>query len=133
MRAVVFVAVFQNQATIAGYDLRQTITYSWLTQSLIYDGSLDEIRGRFGTERTLVVDLDDDVRDDEPLDVANASQIRADGPRRWLRFNRGAVSAADLIAAVTARYRIRDLSLEEPAIEGIIRRIYEEGTAPVEG
>jgi len=35
LRAVVFVAVFQNQATIAGYDLHQTVTYSWLTQSLI--------------------------------------------------------------------------------------------------
>ena len=98
---------------------------------LLYDGSLDEIRERFGGERTLIVDLDDGMRDDEPLDTANAVQVRADGPRRWLRFNRSAVSAAELIAAVSARYRIRDLSIEEPAIEGIIRMIYEEGMAPV--
>ncbi len=35
LRAVVFVAVFQNQTTVAGYDVGQTITYTWLTQALI--------------------------------------------------------------------------------------------------
>ncbi|HEY3080943.1 MAG TPA: ATP-binding cassette domain-containing protein [Chloroflexota bacterium] len=92
---------------------------------LLYDGSLEQIRERFGTERTLVVDLAED--DLPPLDVPPAREIRADGPRRWLRFQRAETSAADLIAAVAARYRIEDLTIEEPAIETIIRRIYEEG------
>jgi ABC-2 type transport system ATP-binding protein len=93
---------------------------------LLYDGSIDAIRERFGVERTLVVDLaDDDYH--LPLSVPGADEVRADGPRRWLRFRRDETTAADLIAAVTARYRIRDLTVEEPAIESIIRRIYEEG------
>ncbi|HLH73185.1 MAG TPA: ATP-binding cassette domain-containing protein, partial [Chloroflexota bacterium] len=90
---------------------------------LLYDGSLEAIRERFGTERTLIVDLADDAdNNDQRLDVPFATEVRADGPRRWLRFNRGELTAADLISTVTARYRIRDLSIEEPAIEGIIRR-----------
>jgi ABC-type uncharacterized transport system ATPase subunit len=32
-----------------------------------------------------------------------------------------------LIAAVSARYRIRDLTIEEPEIESIVRLLYEEG------
>ena len=36
-------------------------------------------------------------------------------------------SAADLIAAVAGRYRLRDLTIEEPEIEAIVRRIYEQG------
>ena len=95
--------------------------------SLLYDGSVDAIRDRFGTERTLVVDLDDAQEIDGPLQVPGAEEVRADGPRRWLRFQRNQITAADLIAAVTARYRIRDLTLEEPDIEGIVRRIYVEG------
>ena len=59
--------------------------------------------------------------------MPHACEVRADGPRRWLRFNRDAVSAADLIAAVAARYRLRDLTIEEPEIEAIVRRIYENG------
>jgi ABC-2 type transport system ATP-binding protein len=94
---------------------------------LLYDGSVEAIRERFGTERTLVVDLDAAQDIDGPIQVAGAAEVRADGPRRWLRFQRTETTAADLIAAVTARYRIRDLTLEEPDIEGIVRRIYVEG------
>ena len=95
---------------------------------LLYDGSLEQIRERFGTERTLVVDLaEDTAAAGAPLDVPHAREVRADGPRRWLRFNRADTTAADLIAAVAARYRVQDLTIEEPEIEQIIRRIYEEG------
>jgi ABC-2 type transport system ATP-binding protein len=93
---------------------------------LLYDGSVEAIRNRFGVERTLVVDLADDEAH-ETLAVPRAEEVRADGPRRWLRFRRDETTAAELIAAVTARYAIRDLTVEEPAIESIIRRIYEEG------
>ncbi len=95
---------------------------------LLYDGSLDEIRERFGGERTLVVDLaDGSLADTTALEVAGASEVRADGPRRWLRFSRRALTAPDLIAAVAARYPVQDLAIEEPSIEEIIRHIYEEG------
>ena len=93
---------------------------------LLYDGGLEEIRDRFGAERTLVIDLAGDPGP-EPLEAPRARQVRADGPRRWLRFNRADITAAELIASVAARYRLHDLTIEEPEIEAIIRRIYEEG------
>jgi ABC-2 type transport system ATP-binding protein len=85
------------------------------------------IRDRFGVERTLVVDLAKDETPNGPLSIERAVQVRADGPRRWLRFWRGETTAAELIAAVSARYYIRDLTIEEPEIESIVRRLYEEG------
>lgn len=94
---------------------------------LLYDGALDAVRDRFGVERTLVVDLAPEDAGSGALEVPGASQMRADGPRRWLRFRRDDTTAAALIAAVTSAYRIHDLTLEEPAIEDIVRRIYEEG------
>jgi ABC-2 type transport system ATP-binding protein len=94
---------------------------------LLYDGAVAAIRDRFGVERTLVVDLAEDETPDGLLTVGPAVQVRADGPRRWLRFRRHEITAAELIAAVSARYRVRDLTIEEPEIEGIVRRIYEEG------
>jgi ABC-2 type transport system ATP-binding protein len=97
--------------------------------TLLYDGTLDAIRDRLGTERTLVVDLADDVFG--PVEVPSAREVRADGPRRWLQFNRAETTAAELIAAVATRYRLRDLTIEEPAIETIVRRIYEEGMEPL--
>jgi ABC-type uncharacterized transport system ATPase subunit len=49
------------------------------------------------------------------------------GPRRWLCFRREEITAAELIAVVSARYCICDLAIEEPEIEGIVHRIYEAG------
>ena len=94
---------------------------------LLYDGSVAAIRERFGVERTLVVELAEDEALESPLSIESAVQVRADGPRRWLRFRRDEITAADLIASVSARYHIRDLTIEEPEIEAIVRRIYEEG------
>jgi ABC-2 type transport system ATP-binding protein len=95
---------------------------------LLYDGTLERIRDRLGTERTLVIDLADDLPGQ--VDIPGAKEIRADGPRRWLRFNRLEMTAASLIADVAARYRLHDLTIEEPDIESIVRRIYEQGLSP---
>jgi ABC-2 type transport system ATP-binding protein len=94
---------------------------------LLYDGAVSAIRDRFGVERTLVVDLAEDETLNGALNVGPAAQVRADGPRRWLRFRRDEITAAQLIAAVSACYRVRDLTIEEPEIEGIVRRLYEDG------
>jgi ABC-2 type transport system ATP-binding protein len=87
-----------------------------------FDGELESLRNRLGRHRTLVVDLEDP---DEPCTVPHAEIVRREGPRVWLRFDRDAISAAALIATVADRHRVRDLTVEEPAIEEIVRRIYE--------
>jgi ABC-2 type transport system ATP-binding protein len=91
---------------------------------VIYDGALEALRQHFGRQRTLVVDLDQDVKG---FQIDDATLIRREGPRVWLRFDRSATTAAALIADVAARYRIRDLTVEEPEIEGVVREIYEQG------
>jgi ABC-2 type transport system ATP-binding protein len=91
---------------------------------VIYDGGLDTLRDRFGRQRTLVVDL---LTPSDAIDVPGAEVVRVDGPRQWLRFSRVHTTAAELVSAVAARYPLRDLALEEPAIEDIVRRIYTDG------
>jgi ABC-2 type transport system ATP-binding protein len=97
---------------------------------LLYDGSLEQIRDHLGDERTLVIDLVDDDPGSaagEPIRVPLACEVRADGPRRWLRFRRTETTAAQLIGVVAARYAVHDVRIEEPEIEDIVRRVYEFG------
>jgi ABC-2 type transport system ATP-binding protein len=91
---------------------------------VIYDGLLEALRARYGRWRTLVVDLADPEADPR---VEGAELLRREGLRAWLRFDRERVTAAALIAAVVARCPVRDLTVEEPEIEDIVRRIYENG------
>jgi ABC-2 type transport system ATP-binding protein len=92
---------------------------------LIYDGALEALRDRFGGERTLIVDL---VESGPAIEVAGAIVVKIDGPRQWLRFRRDETTAAAVVAAVAMHTRLRDLTLEEPEIEAIVRRIYEGDT-----
>jgi len=55
---------------------------------------------------------------------AGAQVVRAEGHRRWIRFARDQVSAAELVARVLAEHQVLDLSIVEPDIEDVIRRIY---------
>jgi ABC-2 type transport system ATP-binding protein len=88
---------------------------------LIWDGAIDDLRARYGGERTLIVDLEEPA---PPLQVDGARVERVDGPRQWLRF-RG--SAAELTARVAAQATLIDLQVSEPDIEEIVRRIYRSG------
>ena len=88
---------------------------------VIADGRVADIKDAYGTERTLVVDLEEEA---PPLEVPGARVVAVDGPRQWLRFARAETSAARLVAEVAARARIVDITVEEPDIEDVVRRIY---------
>lgn len=87
---------------------------------IISDGTVDELRARFTDERRLVVDLVSDV----PLDVDGATVERAEGHRRWITFSSADVAAPEMVARVLRAAEVRDLSLEPPDLEDVIRRIY---------
>jgi ABC-2 type transport system ATP-binding protein len=90
---------------------------------VIQDGAVAEIKDRFGQHRTLVVDLEESG---PPLTVDGAEVVKVEGPRQWLRFRRDDVTAAELVTRVAAAARLVDLTVEEPDIEEVVRRIYSE-------
>ena len=87
---------------------------------VISDGTVDELRTRYGTIRQLVVDL---VRPGT-IEVEGARVVRQEGRKVWIQFSRDEVTAPDLISRVMEAHEILDLSLEPPDLEDIIRRIY---------
>ena len=88
---------------------------------LIYEGDIDTLRRRFGGETVLVADLEEPG---PPLEIPGARVVQVEGPRQWLRFHRDDVSAAVIVARVADQVALKDLSLEEPAIDDVVRRIY---------
>jgi len=90
---------------------------------LLFDGKLAELVERFGGERELVVDFAESYAD---VAVDGATVTQREGLRATYRFARAKITASELISRVSARYRLRDLSVREPEIEATIRRIYEQ-------
>jgi ABC-2 type transport system ATP-binding protein len=103
----------------------------------LYDGSVADIRERFGGERTLMAVMDfaelaalpHDVEGQPILDDLpdGVRLLRAEEPRIWLNFSRDSIPAHELVAWLGARYKLHDVTFQEPEIEDVIRRIYEQG------
>ena len=91
---------------------------------IIYDGGIDALKKRYGKTRMLIVDLAQAYSD---IQLEEVDLTRRDGNRIWLAFDRDTISASEVIAQLTARYEIQDLTVSEPEIEEIVRRIYELG------
>lgn len=91
---------------------------------LVYDGTLPGLAATVGAQRVLVVDLEAPTQDltDVPLTTHLSSQ--ANGLRQHLAFDAGRVTAAQVLAAVAEVGAVRDLSIEEPEIEDVVRKIY---------
>ena len=90
---------------------------------ILYDGTVEEIKHRHAPYRTLVVHFGDDYPE---IRAEGAELARQDTRRAWLRFDR-TVNPQRLIADLSQRYLITDLSIEEPTLEEVIRGMYESG------
>lgn len=89
---------------------------------LVHDGDLPGLISRAGIQRTLVVDLTEAGRlDDVP--GAKLIGVEAGGLRQRLHFTPGNIPAGRILADVAARSGIRHLTLEEPDLEDLIRRL----------
>ena len=91
---------------------------------VLVDDELAALRQRFAGNRALVVELAEPA---PPLlglagvvDVA----VEAQGMRQRLEFSPGATTAAELIAAVARQVELRDVAVDEPSIEDLVRTLY---------
>ena len=91
---------------------------------VIYDGSIDEIRRRFGTESTLLIDFKEPP---DELEVDGALGIQLEGIRASIKFDRKRFAASDLISEIAGKYPVLDLTIEDISLDGIIRDVYKEG------
>lgn len=92
---------------------------------LAYDGTLTGLARTVGARRVMTVDL---VAATEPLtDLPQVTHLASEGSglRQKLSFDAEQVTAASVLAWVSDRVEVRDLSIEEPDIEDVVRRIYQ--------
>jgi ABC-2 type transport system ATP-binding protein len=88
---------------------------------LVFDGALAALRQKFGRGRVLVVDFEVAPQD---LQVEGAELIKQEASRVWLRVPANG-GVAHVVPALFRDHRVLDLSVQEPEIEEVVRRIYE--------
>jgi ABC-2 type transport system ATP-binding protein len=95
---------------------------------VLYDGSVETLKRRYAPYRVLVVHLAPDepaLLHERPVVTGCAEFIRREAARVWLQFDPEHVALPGLIADITSRYAVTDLSIVEPDLEQVIRQMYE--------
>jgi ABC-2 type transport system ATP-binding protein len=91
---------------------------------VLVDDDLAALRRRFAGNRTLVVELAEPAPPLLGLDGVVDVGVEAQGLRQRLEFAPAATTAAELIAAVGQRAELRDVTVDEPSIEDLVRTLY---------
>ena len=93
---------------------------------LLFDGALDELRDRILPITSIVFDV---KRPPDPGELSwNGLQFREVGLHRYrLDLDRRRTAPATAVKEIVNRFDVSDLTIEEPAIEEVVKRIYREG------
>ncbi len=89
--------------------------------SLMFDGSLQDIRGKYGTTRRLIAEFNEEVT------VTPISKVAIEnlGDRKMsFTFDNNVVDVNKLMHEILGKYSVRDITVAEPEIESIIQKMY---------
>ena len=89
--------------------------------SLMYDGSLQEIRSRYGTTRRLIAEFNEETA---VAPIKNVVIEDLKDRKVSFTFDNNIVDVNRLMHEVLEKYSVHDVTVAEPEIESIIQKIY---------
>jgi len=89
---------------------------------LIYDGPLARIAEQFGSAKLVKLHFEGE---DTPADLERFGEVTCrEGPVADLKVERGKVG--EVLAAILDRYKVIDMSVQDPPLDQVIARVFEE-------
>ncbi|MGC4191080.1 MAG: ATP-binding cassette domain-containing protein [Thermomicrobiales bacterium] len=97
--------------------------------TVLYDGSVSELKRRYAPWRVLDITLapGDDPAPPVVLHLDGVEIDEQTGTRLLLRFDPERIAVTDIITAVIGQRAVSDISIIEPDLEGVVRKIVEQG------
>lgn len=91
----------------------------------VYDGSIDEIKNNYVSSRSIEIEFSNEVNVEPIKDVSIRNQEGFNGCKKLFSFDSAKVRINELMTDILTKYDVKDISIIEPAIDDIIREIYE--------
>ncbi|WP_152050061.1 ABC transporter ATP-binding protein [Tautonia marina] len=90
---------------------------------LIYDGDLPGLSSRFGQSKLIKLEF---AEGEVPSDLSRFGEVdRNEGGEAEIRVDRSRV--AEVLGAILDRYRVADVVVQDPPLEQVITRVFQEG------
>lgn len=91
--------------------------------SLLYDGQLEELRKKFGSQKTISADF---RKNTHPIEIPGATVLSRSSERVVLRIDTEQVNTSEVITQLTKSFELIDVSIESQPIEKTILQLYKE-------
>lgn len=91
--------------------------------SLLYDGSLIELRSRFGTNKTITIDY---AAQQAPPFIPGAKLISWTSERAVMHVNTDETKVSDVLGRLSDQIELQDIAIDAQPIEDIILKLYQE-------
>jgi ABC-2 type transport system ATP-binding protein len=92
---------------------------------VVHDGPLAGIIERFGRYKQVRLQFSGE---EAPTDLRQFGEVEISGPVAELKLDREQVSG--VLAAILDRYTVIDVSVQDPPLDRVIARVFEESRAP---
>lgn len=89
--------------------------------SLMYDGSLHDIRSKYGTARRLIAEFNEETKV-SPIENVDIGEMK--DRKISFSFDNNIVDVNKLMHEILDNYNVRDITVAEPEIESIIQKMY---------
>ncbi|MEQ4481065.1 ABC transporter ATP-binding protein [Cohnella silvisoli] len=91
---------------------------------VMFDGNLEMLKHRFGSQNKLIVEVEDGLPDPQRLLLNGADEVIQEGRSSIITYDRNRRNSAGFLSDLAQLHKIIDFSVNEPDIEEIIRRMY---------
>ncbi len=98
--------------------------------AVIYDGRVSHLKRDYLSTKTVSLKL---ATPWEGLDLAGVRVLKHKGYGVKLEVDTDAIAIEDVVGRLLARYRVADITVDDPPMETVITRIYAEGGAHAAG
>jgi ABC-2 type transport system ATP-binding protein len=90
---------------------------------ILYDGDINNLRNRFGTNKTITVDYTENNR---PPDIIGTNLLSWSPERASLYVDTKNINVSEVISLLSEKLDLLDVTVENPPIEEIIVELYKE-------
>ena len=89
---------------------------------ILYDGSFEQIKKKYGNNKTLTVSFENEA---EPIEISGAVLTKIDRNQATYTVDTGTVSIAEIINRLSEKTQLTDVDVKSQAVEEIVASLYE--------
>jgi ABC-2 type transport system ATP-binding protein len=91
---------------------------------IMYDGNLNTLKRRYGTEETIIADLLGKIEDTAELKTMGVDEIKYDDNKITIKYDSLKINSSTVVRWLVDKVETKDINITVTPIEDVIRKMY---------